>query len=70
MESTIQDQYKVLSQIGQGSFGSVYKAIERSTGKKVAIKVVKVARNNHRNLTLVLREIQIMKQLRKCCFVT
>lgn len=57
MEPSIQEMYKVMAPIGQGTFGSVYLANERSTGNKVAIKVVKVARNNHRGLTLVLREM-------------
>jgi serine/threonine-protein kinase 24/25/MST4 len=35
-------QFQVLEELGSGSFGVVYKAIERSTGDIVAIKHVSV----------------------------
>ena len=36
--SDLADQYQLLEELGSGSFGTVYKAIEKSTGEIVAIK--------------------------------
>ena len=36
------DKYQMLEELGSGSFGVVYKAIEKSTGEIVAIKHVSI----------------------------
>jgi hypothetical protein len=38
---TLADRYQVLEELGSGSFGVVYKAIEKATGEIVAIKHVR-----------------------------
>lgn len=37
---TLADRYQVLEELGSGSFGVVYKAIEKASGEIVAIKHV------------------------------
>lgn len=34
------DRYEILARLGEGSFGEVFKAIERATGRTVAVKVL------------------------------
>lgn len=42
---TLADRYQVLEELGSGSFGVVYKAIEKATGEIVAIKHVRDGRH-------------------------
>ncbi|RBQ88300.1 hypothetical protein VDGD_20650 [Verticillium dahliae] len=37
----VAEHYQVLEELGRGSFGVVYKAIEKATGETVAIKHVR-----------------------------
>lgn len=38
---SLADRYQVLEELGSGSFGVVYKAIEKATGEIVAVKHVR-----------------------------
>ena len=44
---TLADKYQVLEELGSGSFGVVYKAIEKATGEIVAIKHVCPTTSNY-----------------------
>lgn len=42
-DEAIASHYQVLEELGRGSFGVVYKGIEKATGQVVAIKHVSLA---------------------------
>jgi len=58
-----QGRYHVESQVGGGAMGEVYRAIEKATGRPVAIKVL---RESARDVDRVRfkREIKILAELR------
>jgi serine/threonine protein kinase len=53
--------YEVLVEVGQGSFGAVYKARHKRTGTAVAIKQMK--RNNDDEWNDILKEIRFISSL-------
>ena len=61
----VMDQYQIMQEIGQGSFGSVIKANCKSTGQDVAIKLIKDFQKYDYDCCKVIREIQIMTNLRE-----
>lgn len=58
--------YDITHELGKGSFATVMKAIERSTGKWYAIKIItdKHNRPGDQNRIAFAREIEIMKKLK------
>lgn len=56
----IEPKYQILDFVGQGSFGQVVKAQNKSTGQIVAIKLIQDIFSNHYNAKKVVREIMIM----------
>jgi len=57
--------YKLIDKKGQGSYGCVMKAVSKTSGEEVAIKMIKGFRNYEYELVKVIREIKIMKALTK-----
>lgn len=53
----IEDKYKVLQVIGQGSFGTVIKAEHKRSKKQVAIKLIADIYNSPYTFKKVIREI-------------
>jgi carbon catabolite-derepressing protein kinase len=59
------DQYTVLKTLGEGSFGKVKLAIHKSTGQKVALKIISRKKLISRDMTgRVEREIEFLQLLR------
>ena len=52
--------YKIIKAIGKGAFGIVYKAFELCSGRRVAIKQIKI---DNQNKNLVLKEIEVLKKV-------
>jgi len=66
------NRYELLSIIGEGAYGSVYKARKKSTGEINAIKKFKdkMDPNTSKNIKhTILREIQMLKQLQNNQYV-
>nr|XP_031857811.1 uncharacterized protein CI109_006754 [Kwoniella shandongensis]KAA5524883.1 hypothetical protein CI109_006754 [Kwoniella shandongensis] len=53
--------YTLIEKMGDGAFSNVYKAVERKTGRKVAVKVVRKYELNHSQRANILKEVQIMR---------
>lgn len=58
---TIEGKYEIVSKLGEGTFGKIYRACNANTGKNVAVKFESV--NGYQ---LLLHEAQIYVALRKC----
>jgi serine/threonine protein kinase len=50
-EEALADGYQMLEELGSGSFGVVYKAIEKASGEIVAVKCVRPQRALHKSIT-------------------
>ncbi|WP_372371582.1 protein kinase [Candidatus Uabimicrobium sp. HlEnr_7] len=60
----LQNDYEILSQIGQGGMGVVYKARQKNPNRLVAIKIIKTSYTNARRFQ---REMEIISQLNHPC---
>ncbi|OAG41910.1 hypothetical protein AYO21_03913 [Fonsecaea monophora] len=56
---TLADKYQMLEELGSGSFGVVYKAIEKATGEVVAIKHVDLE-SSEEDLSDILSELSVL----------
>lgn len=55
--------YQIISQIGEGSYGQVYKAKEKTTNNCVALKKVRLENESEGFPITAIREIKILRQL-------
>lgn len=58
------DNYHILSLIGQGAYGHVYKARRKFTGQFVAIKSIKKKGKEEKDIKVMRDEIEILKKLK------
>ena len=58
----LEDNYKLLSKIGKGAFGKVFKVQNKKTNKILALKIIKKSEREEENEEL-LNEIEIMIKL-------
>jgi len=57
------EKYVILEQIGEGSFGKVYKARRRHSGLIVAIKVISKHGKTKKDISTLRGEIKILMQM-------
>ncbi|PCH44740.1 Pkinase-domain-containing protein [Wolfiporia cocos MD-104 SS10] len=64
-----QEDYNVLTKLGEGTFGEVHKAIHREKHNAVALKRILMHNEKEGMPVTALREIKILKALRHPCIV-
>eukprot|EP00931_Biecheleriopsis_adriatica_P086839 TRINITY_DN6140_c0_g1_i1.p1 TRINITY_DN6140_c0_g1~~TRINITY_DN6140_c0_g1_i1.p1 ORF type:complete len:318 (+),score=69.14 TRINITY_DN6140_c0_g1_i1:99-1052(+) len=62
-EPEITSRYTILEKIGEGTYGTVYKATCKQTGEPVAIKKIKILYEDDGVPATALREIALLKEL-------
>ncbi|KAF8880072.1 kinase-like domain-containing protein [Infundibulicybe gibba] len=65
----VQADYEVTTKLGEGTFGEVHKAIQKATGKVVALKRILMHNEKEGMPVTALREIKILKALKHSCIV-
>jgi len=59
------EQYKIIHLIGEGTYGKVFKAVERETGSVVAIKRFKQSEDEDEHVRKTMyREIKVLKEFK------
>lgn len=63
------DKYEKQQKIGEGTYGVVYKAKDRLTGKFVALKKIRLEHEDEGVPSTAIREVSILKELKHPCIV-
>ncbi|KAF9929755.1 Cyclin-dependent kinase 2 [Mortierella alpina] len=58
------ENYQKQEKIGEGTYGVVYKAIEKATGRTVAMKKIRLENEDEGVPSTAIREISLLKELR------
>lgn len=62
-DPALTERYTLDGVLGEGGFGTVYRATQKATGQAVAIKVIKAARNMGKRLARFARETRICAEM-------
>lgn len=62
--SDLEGQYEIIKQLGEGAYGVVVAAKDKSTGLKVAVKKIKDAVEDKEQGKLLLRELRLLRHFR------
>ena len=62
-QDPIDQRFHILETIGEGTYGMVYKAIDHTTNKVVALKKVKIDHCDEGIPSTALREIALLREL-------
>lgn len=57
-------RYKVQSKIGEGTYGKVYKCVDKTTGALVAVKITKLSMSEDGIPACTIREICVLRSLK------
>jgi serine/threonine protein kinase len=58
------DKYKKLEKLGEGTYGVVYKAQDKVTGEFVALKKIRLEKEDDGVPSTAIREISLLKSLK------
>lgn len=58
------DKYQKLEKLGEGTYGVVYKALNQQTGEYVAIKKIRLEKEDDGVPSTAIREISLLKNLK------
>ena len=63
MDTSLSDRYQKLEKIGEGTYGVVYKAKDRTTNEVIALKKIRLGSDDEGVPSTAIREISLLKEL-------
>lgn len=66
MESELRgmERYRKVEKIGEGTYGVVYRALDKITGMHVALKKIRLESEDEGVPSTAIREVSLLKELR------
>lgn len=63
MENLLNQKFQKIEKIGEGTYGVVYKAKDKATGKHIALKKIRLETESEGVPSTAIREISLLKEL-------